>query len=136
MKWILGAFGIGRPGETNPLRPHNKRIFRSLHLNPWDVKFRWGWILCWDGVFWHRAVGVKGDDWDQRSHPYYGPPSGWHEIGPFAYLRWRRRGSLRSDIQFERHMGCNCMHIIWLWFKGHGKVQHKILCSTLKENHD
>lgn len=140
MTTLLSAVGIGRPGETAPRRPHLKYLvpswcpaLKSVQLSPWTSKFRFGWALGWDGLYWHRAIGIKGPDWNERSHPYYGPPSCWRELGPFAYLRWRRRGSLRSDIQFERNMGCHCQHIIVKWFQGRGRVKHCVLCARLKD---
>ena len=78
---VLSAVGIGRSGETHPRRPHLKYlvpawcpVLKSVHLNPWSSKFRLGWALGWDGLYWHRAIGIKGADWNERSHPYYGPP--------------------------------------------------------------
>jgi hypothetical protein len=72
-------------------------------------------VLGWDGLYWHRAVGIKGADWDERSHPYYGPPPSWHEFGPIAYLRWGRRGNLKGDRRFCRAMGCTCPRRGLLW---------------------
>jgi hypothetical protein len=119
---VLSAAGIGRPGETHPRRPHLKylvpagcAVLKSVHLNPWSSKFRLGWALGWDGLYWHRAIGIKGADWNERSHPYYGPPPGWHEFGPFAYLRWGRRGNLKSDRRFCRAMACTCPRRGLIW---------------------
>jgi hypothetical protein len=70
MSKIASALGIGRV-STDPepprrphiryLRPPGKRLGRSVQLSPWGREtFRFGWVLCWDGLFWHRAIAVKG----------------------------------------------------------------------------
>lgn len=111
---ILRAVGIGMPGEKSyPARAHERHIFRSAQLNPWSTRFRFGWILSWDGLFWHNAIGIKGKDWDDGK--WLGGGS-WHRgHGPIAIARHRRRGSLRSARQFARNMECPCPRTGWLW---------------------
>jgi hypothetical protein len=127
--WFLPAhaLGIGRPGETYPRRPDRDiYLFRSLHLNPWSNRFRFGYVLGWDGLYWHNAVGIKGPDWEGGD--WLGGGS-WHRgWGPVAVCRWRRRGSLRCDIQLGRNRGCSCQHLIWRWVRGRGDVVHRALC--------
>jgi hypothetical protein len=132
--WLPGAIGIGRPAEADPPRRPHIRYLRgtSFHLTPWSSRFRFGWVLGWNGLFWHNAAGVKGPDWDNGN--WLGGSSWRRGVGPVAVCRWRRRGSLRSDIQFERNMGCHCQHIIVKWFQGRGHVRHMVLCARLEEN--
>jgi hypothetical protein len=132
MTWLLGTVGIGRPGEKgHPARPHERHLFRSAMLKPWSSRFRFGWVLSWDGLYWHNAVGIMGPDWEGGN--WLGGMSWRRHIGPVAVCRNRRRGSLRSDIQFERAMGCHCQHIIVKWFQGRGQVKHMVLCARLNE---
>jgi hypothetical protein len=118
---ILIAAGVGQPAEADPprrshiryLRAEGKRLGRSVHLTPWSSRFRFGWVLGWNGVFWSRAVGWAGPDWDDGQ--WLGGMS-WHRsLGPLRFCSWRRRGSLRSERQFCRHMDCTCSHKGWLW---------------------
>jgi hypothetical protein len=80
----MTALGIGRPGETNPRHPHDRYLFRSLHLTPWSKRMRFGWALGWDGPYWHNAVGIAGPDWDGGD--WLGGMS-WHKHGPFVVCR-------------------------------------------------
>ena len=132
--WWLGAAGVGRPGESSQVRPCDPHIFRSVHLSPCPSRFRFGYVLCWDGLFWHNAAGVMGPDWEDAQ--WLGGMSWRRHVGPVAICRWRRRGSLRSDIQFERNMGCHCQHIIVKWFQGRGHVRHGVLCARLRDKED
>lgn len=129
---ILKALGIGLPGEKqHPARAHERQLFRSAQLKPWDTRFRFGWILSWDGLYWHNGIGIKGKDFNNGD--WLGGGS-WHRgFGPIAVCRNRRRGSLRCDIQFERNMGCCCQHLIWRWVRGNGKAVHHVLCPRFKD---
>jgi hypothetical protein len=109
---MLLARGIGRPGESLPVRAHQKHLFRSAHLTPWPARMRFGWALGWDGPFWHNAVGIPGPDWDGGK--WLGGMN-WRRSGPLVVCRWRRRGSLRSDRRFARAMGCTCPRRGVLW---------------------
>lgn len=109
---LLLAVGVGRPGETYPPRPCNRHLFRSLHLVPWERRMRGGWVLAWDGPFWHNAVGLAGPDWDDGQ--WLGGMV-WRRHGPFVVCRVGRRGSLRSDRRFARAMGCPCPRRGLLW---------------------
>lgn len=131
--WTLPAhaLGIGRPGERNPRRPKHGDIylFRSLHLNPWKTyprRFRFGYVLGWDGPFKHNAIGVKGPDWEGGN--WLGGSSWRRQFGPFAMCRWGRRGNIVNDMRFERAMGCSCRHLTRLWWRGRGEVKHQALC--------
>ena len=127
MSELADALGIGRPGEPAHIREGvDRRIVHSLHLSPWSCRFRFGWVLGWNGVYWHRAIGAAGPHWSDGT--WLGGTS-WHRHGPVAVCSWRRRGSLRSDLQFERNMGCSCQHLIWRWLRGHGQVAHRALCG-------
>jgi len=120
------ALGIGRPGECLLRRGCDPQIFRSLHVIPWKERFLFGGVLAWDGIYWHRAVGIKGPDWEGGN--WLGGSSWRHGWGPVVMCRNRCRGSLRSDIEFERNMGCSCMHLVVLWVRGRGQVAHQPLC--------
>lgn len=120
---ILSALGVGRPGEAHPIRSHYRHLFRSVHLTPWSRRMRFGWVLCWDGPYWHNAVGIAGTDWDGGD--WLGGGS-WRKHGPFVVCRHRRRGSLRSDRHFARSMGCTCPRTGWLWPIGY---RHLSRCS-------
>lgn len=95
----LLAVGIRMPGE--PLSP-----------NPWKNRMRFGWVLTWNGLYWHRAVGIAGADWADGN--WLGGGS-WHKHGPIVTCSWRRRGSLRSARQFARNMDCPCTPTGLLW---------------------
>lgn len=123
---VLLAAGIGMPGESTPVRPHQKRIVRSLRLVPWSGKTRFGWVLSWNGIYWHRSLGIAGPDWDEKSYPEFGPPSAWHKRGPFVWLRWGRRGNLKSTRRFARDMESACPRKGWLWPLG---FMHLESCS-------
>ena len=126
---IALALGLGQPAEADPprrphiryLRAEGKRLGRSVQLSPWgEETFRFGWVLGWNGIFWHRAVGIKGPGfWTYgggRPRKRYSGPSGFdRHVGPLVFCSWRRRGSLRCDRQFARNMGCTCPHTGWLW---------------------
>jgi hypothetical protein len=133
MLLIARALGIGRPGESNPIRPgRDIRLFRSLHLNKWGSRFRFGVVLCWDGPYKHNAIGIKSSDWNGGNWP--GGGSWRRQLGPLAMCRWGRRGNIGNDLRFERAMGCSCRHLTWLWVKGNGKVAHQPLCVLEEEN--
>lgn len=110
------ALGIGRPAESYPHRPSDRRLFRSAHLKSWSHRMRFGWVLSWDGPYRHRAIGIAGSDWDNGD--WLGGQS-WHKHGPFVVCRSGRRGSLRSDRRFTRVMGCTCPQRGLLWPIGH-----------------
>jgi hypothetical protein len=128
---IFKALGIGRPGEVNQRAAHNKHLFRSVWLSPWNNRFRFGWVMTWDGLYWHNAIGVKADDFNNGD--WLGGGSWQRGFGPIAMCRYRRRGSLRCDITFERNMGCCCQHVIWSWLRNHGQVKHNVLCPRVKD---
>lgn len=95
----LHALGVGRPAETLPPRPRDRYLVRSLHLVPWSSRMRFGWVVAWDGPWWHNAVGVAGADWDGGR--WLGGMS-WRRHGPFVVCRYRRRGSWRCDRQMAQ----------------------------------
>jgi hypothetical protein len=128
---IAKALGIGRPAETNRRSPKDTYLFRSLHLIPWHNRFRFGYVLGWNGPFYHNAIGWKGSDWENGN--WLGGMSWSRHIGPIAICRSRRRGSLVSDLRFERMMGCNCRHLSHLWVKSNGKIKHSVLCMRKKD---
>ena len=113
---VLLAVGVGRPAETSPLRPQHRHIFRSARLTPWRRRMRFGWVLSWDGPYWHNAVGIAGPDWDGGE--WLGGMN-WHRHGPLVVCRHRRRGSLRADRRFARNMGCTCPREGLLWPVGY-----------------
>jgi hypothetical protein len=127
---IRKALGIGRPGEPAHLREGQWHI-RSLHASPWSSRFRFGGVLGWNGPYWHRAIGVAGPDWDNGE--WLGGTS-WHRHGIFAACSWRRRGSMKSDITFERNLGCSCQGLIRRWLKGRGTITHRVLCARVSED--
>jgi hypothetical protein len=128
---LAKAIGIGRAEPDAPLQPRHRQLIRSAHLSPWSTRFRFGWVLGWNGPYWHNGAGVMGPDFNNGN--WLGGGS-WHRrIGPVALCRWRRRGSLRSDMQFERNMGCSCQHLSWRWARGHGQVIHRVLCARVEE---
>lgn len=129
--WALPAYalGIGRPGEVDKRSPRDIYLFRSLHLSPWDSRFRFGYVVGWDGPFRHNAIGIKGPDWEGGN---WQGGSSWHRgFGPFAMCRWGRRGNIVGDLRFERIMGCSCRHLTWRWWRGHGEVVHLPLCARV-----
>lgn len=97
------ALGIGR--EVDPFPPrrpgHRYLIGDHVTLSPWEVRFRFGYVLVIAGPYWHTGVGVVGPDWDGGT--WLGGSS-WKRHGPIAVCRWRRRGSWRSDRRFRRIM--------------------------------
>lgn len=128
---IARALGIGRPAERNRAsnHPQGRYLFRSVHVIRWRERFRFGYVLGWDGPYWHNAIGVRGTDWNNGN--WLGGSSWRRGWGPVAVCRWRRRGSMVSDIQFERNMGCSCMHLAWRWIRGNGTVAHQTLCARV-----
>jgi hypothetical protein len=131
LQLALRAAGIGR-AEKNPppRRPIDVYLFRSVYLNPWKNRMRGGYALCWDSPFWHHAVGIPTAGYLEHGRD----PAAWHRHGPVAHCRYRRRGSLLSDMHFERAMGCNCRHLTKRWLQGRGQVKHGLLCNTLNES--
>lgn len=127
---LLLAAGIGQPGESHPIRPRQKRLLRSAHLTPWARRMKFGWVLGWDGPFWHNAVGIAGPDWN-GGH-WLGGQS-WRQHGPFVVCRRRRRGSLRCARQFARNMGCSCPRKGVLWPLG---FMHHEGCSLYGARED
>ena len=99
---ILKAIGVGRAEPFPPRRPHQRYLLGDhVVLVPWMSRFRFGWVVSLAGPYWHTAIGVVGDDWDDGN--WLGGMS-WRRHGPVAVCRYRRRGSWRSDRHFRRVM--------------------------------
>ena len=96
----LLAAGIGQPGESHPIRPRQKRLFRPAHLTPWSSRMRSGWVLGWDGPFWHNPVGIAGPDWDGGHWP---GGHCWHQHSPPVVCRVAaaRLAALRPPVRPE-----------------------------------
>lgn len=130
---MRSAIGVGKAEADPPHRPHIKYLpGTSFHLLPWSHRFRFGWVLGWNGPYWHNGAGIMGDDWENGD--WLGGGTGYRHIGPVALCRWRRRGSLLSDFHFTRAMGCNCRHLTRRWIQGRGTIRHGVLCTTLQED--
>lgn len=114
---VLCALGVGRDAETHSPRPIDRHLFRSVKLKPWSPnRMRFGWIVSWDGPWWHNAIGLAGPEWNDGD--WLGGMS-WHRYGPFVVCRSLRRQPRRRDRRFLRAMECTCPPQGLLWPIGH-----------------